>query len=1061
MCTTKQKNRWAGLEKCLLVTILMLFAFMANAQEVRTLEGRIVDPEGNPVPGAIVNIAESSHIELTDENGNFKLPRVKASDEIIVTAVGYFTETVKPEFTVGYKITLREDLDEYAHTIAVPFGRKQKKLTTESMSTVTGEELEKHPITVLQNAFTSTVTGVQAYESASEPGWSETATFIRGIRTMNRGARSVLVIVDDVERDLSFLDAYPIETISVLKDAAATAIYGMRGANGAIIVTTKRGQAGKTKINLSQEFGYQTLTGMVENQNSYNMALTRNQIAYLDGMDPIFSDEEIEYYRRVSAGEELEGMLKYKYYNTNWFKELYRDAAPQMKTNFNISGGNDKARYFVSFTYLRQEGMWNDKWTNYNEDFTTQHILNRYNLRSNIDIDVNKYLNVSLDLGGRIDNISQPREGVFGLVTFGAVEANPMKPIYCPNGELFVDTDANNAGVMLAASGMDKNRRRNLYSTLTATGDLGALVPGLKANVTFSFDTYETFQSVQTSNVNAFYYNLMDDVSDISEYKYTRRRTYSALTNPTSTPRDYYYNINMNGGLSYNNTFGKHAVSARTFVRTYQNVVRGQSSSNRNLSFNGTATYVYDHRYILSGNVSYMGSDNYAPGERFALFPGGSIGWVASEESWLKNRYITLLKLRASYGRAGQSTTGAGRYPYQGTFAQGSGYNFGTSQSYTQGTYESKAGNLNNKWEISDMVNVGIDFDFFDKKLYGSFDAFKEWRSNILVSRSTVPTMFGVSAPQDSYGKAESKGFELSLGHHNNIGKFKYHVEGMLTWNTNKIVEMDELAPNMPWQQKTGKRIFDYAVADGSYNGNVGGYNLFLFDQWASDPDLIASSHQDALDNPHKYPYHSASGEGQPLGTAVFRDLDGDRKIDTNDMTPHGYTIIPELTPSLNVGFNWFGFDARVILTAYLNRSVMGRENMAYSSWGKMGTHEVVNAWGYYTDDPNDPRNINAKYPRPSTNAFNSIDSSGEYQKNTIWHFNGDYLSLRNIEVGYSLPKALIAKANMTNCRIYFSGYNLHTWSHLPKGFDPEKPMSFVWWYPKTKSFSVGINIGF
>ncbi len=1053
----------AEVNKLLLMIVLMLFAGTAWTQEKETkvLEGRVVDTEDNPVMGAVLNIAEANHITLTDENGYFSLKGVKEGDEIITTAAGYFTTADTAHFSADFKIVMKPDMDEYVHTTAVPFGRKQKKFVTESMSSVTGEELEKHPITVLQNAFPSTVTGVETYEWASEPGWSETAMYIRGIRTMNRGARSPLVIVDNVERDLSFLDAYPIETITILKDAAATAIYGMRGANGAILVTTKRGEAGKTKINISQEFGYQTLTGMVENQNSYNMALTRNQIAYLDGMDPIYSNEDIEYYRRVSAGEELEGMAKYKYFNTNWFEELYRDKAPQLKTNFNISGGNDRARYFLSFTYLRQEGMWNDKWTGYNDDFSTQHVLNRYNLRSNIDVDVNKFLNVSLDLGGRIDNISQPRTGVFDLVTFGAVEATPMKPVYCPNGELFVDTDASNAGVLLASSGMDKNRRRNLYSTITATGDLNDLVRGLKADMTFSFDSYETFQSVQTSDVNAYYYNLMDDVNDVSEYAYTRKRTYSALTNPWTSPRDYYYNLNMNGGLSYNNTFGKHSVSARAFIRTYQNVVRGQESSNRYLSYNGQATYIYDNRYILSGNISHMGCDNFAPGERFATFPGASAGWVMSEESWLKNNKIDLLKLRASYGRAGQSVTGAGRYPYQGTFAQGSGYNFGTSQSYIEGTYESKAGNLNNKWEISDMLNIGVDFDFFNKKIYGSIDAFKEWRSNILVTRSTVPTLLGVNAPQDSYGKAESKGFEVTLGHHSNIGKVNYHIEGLLTWNTNKITEMDELEPNVPWQRKTGKRIFDYATDDGAFSGVLGGWNLFMFEKWASDPELIPSSHQDAIANPQKYPYHSASGSGQPLGTAVFKDLNGDRLIDSNDMTPHGYTVIPELTPSLNVGVEWNGFDARAVLTAYLNRSVMGRENMAYSAWGKMGTHEVVNAWGYYTDDPTDPRNINAKYPRPSTNSFNGIDSSGEYQKNTIWHFNGDFLSLRNIEFGYSLPKTLIAKANMTKCRIYFSGYNLYNWSHLPKGFDPEKPMSYVWWYPKTRSFSVGINIGF
>lgn len=1061
MYTIKLKDIRAGLVKCLLIAALMLIGNSAWAQVEKTLRGRIVDQDGKPIAGAVINVSEASRIALSNQDGYFNLKNVKDADEICVSSVGYLPTTAFAEFSDNFEITMELDLDEYTHTTAVPFGRKAKKFITESTSVVSGEELQKHPVTVLQNAFTSTVTGVQNYEWSSEPGWSESNMFIRGLRTMNKNARTPLIIVDNVERDLSFLDAYPIENITILKDAAACAIYGMRGANGAVIVTTKRGEAGKTKIDFTQEFGFQTLTGTVENQNSYNMALTRNQVAYLDGLDPVYSDYDIEQYRRVSNGETLEGMDRYKYFDTNWFDELYRDAAPQYKTNLSISGGNARARYYVSFSYLHQEGIWNTKWTDYNNGYSTQHELNRYNLRSNIDIDVNKYLNVSLDLGGRIDNISQPTTGVFNLVTFGAVEATPMKPVYCPNGSLFVDADASNAGVLLASSGLEKNRRRNLYTTVTATGDLGAITSGLKAKVLVSFDSYETFESTQTADIDAFYYNLFDNVNDPSQYTYTRKRTFKALSNPTPNAREYSYNVNMNGGLSYDRSFGKHAVSAQAFIRTYQNVIRGQESSNRYLSYNAQATYIYDNKYIFSGNISRMGCDNFAENERFATFPGGSIGWVASEESWLKNKSINLLKFRASYGRAGQSITGAGRYPYQGTYATGGGYNFGTNQSYIEGAYESKAGNLNNKWEISDMLNVGVDFDFWNKKLYGSVDMFKEWRSNILVTRSTIPSLFGLSVPQDSYGKAESKGFEITLGHHNNIGKFQYFIEGMLSWNTNKITEMDEVEPNVPWQRKTGKRIFDYAVADGACDGNIGGWNVFVFEQWASDPNLVPTSHQDAIDHPEKYPYHSASGTGQSLGTAVFKDLNGDRLIDTNDMTPTGYTMIPELTPSLNIGFSWYGFDARAVFTAYLNRSVMCRENMAYSGWGKMGTHEVTKAWGYYTDDPTDPRNINAKYPRPTTSSFNPIDSQGDYQKNTIWHTNGDFLSLRNIEIGYSLPKTLIAKANLTKCRFYFSGYNLYTWSHLPKGFDPEKPTSYLWWYPKTRSFSIGINVGF
>ena len=1061
-------NKPARMKRLLLMSIFLLAAVSMYAQNERTLKGRIVDDEGSAIPGAVINVSESSRIALSDAEGYFELKGVKENDELYISCVGYHSATALAEFTSNFTIKLNRDLDDHSHTMPLPFERKEDRFITEATSVVTGEELKKHPITVLQNAFTSTVTGVQTYEWSSEPGWTESAMYIRGLRTMNRNARSPLVIVDNVERDLSFLDAFPIENITILKDAASTAIYGMRGANGAILVTTKRGDTGRINIDFTQEVGYQTLSNKMEVQNSYNMALTRNQVRYLNGMDPMYSDEQIEMYRKVSNGEQLSGMDRYKYFDTNWAEELYRDKAPMYRTNLSVSGGNASTRYYVAFTYLRQEGMWNDKWTDYNDGFSTQHVLNRYNLRSNIDIDVNKYLNVSLDLGGRIDNIAQPLTGVFDLVTFGVVEANPMEPVYTPDGQIYASSTAANAGRLLASSGINNNRRRNVYSTVNVTGDLGALLPGLKANATVSFDSYETFMAQQSNSVNSYNYNYTaSDVTDPSEYKLTQFTTYKALTNPSSTPRDYYYNINFNAGLSYNQSFGKHAVSGRAFIRTYQNLRHGSESTSRFLSYNGQASYIYDNRYVASGSISRMGNDNFAPGQQWDTFYGASAGWVASQESWLKNPNINLIKLRASYGRAGQSSTGAGRYPYQGTYATGTGYNFGTSQSLVNGFTETKAGNYNSKWELSEMVNIGVDFDFWNKKLYGSFDMFKEWRSNILVTRSTIPILLGVNAPQDSYGKAESKGFELTVGHQNKIGDVTYHIEGMLTWNTNKITEMDELEPNVPWQTKTGNRIFDYTpvaeLYEGSFNNSIGGWDIYKFEQWASDPSKIATSHQDAIDNPEKYPYHTASGTGQALGTAVFRDLDGDRKIDSNDMKPSGYTVIPELIPTINFGIEWKGFDARAIFTAYLNRSVFLSPAISYSGWSNMGTHEVTKAWGYYNDDPGDPRNINASYPRPVYGGFSAIDSersTGTYQ-NDIWIQSGNFLSLRNIEVGYSLPKTLISKINLTKCRFYFSGYNLATWSDLPDGVDPEKPMSYCWWYPKTRSFSFGVNVGF
>ncbi len=1076
------------ISKSLLVAVCLGCSLTAAAQNNNgVLKGRVLNADGEPVVGAVVNVAEDNRIVLTDENGYFSLKGYRAEDDVCAAALGYENAVVKVDPNASeFVIKLQYALQPMEKEMPIAFGSKKEKYMTESRSVVKGTELQRYPVTVLQNAFSGTLNGVETYEWSSEPGWTETQMYIRGIRTMNPSARNPLIIVDDVERDLSFLDAFPIENITVLKDAAATAIYGMRGANGAILVTTKRGVQGKTKIDFTQEVGFQMLTDKMENQNSYNMALTQNRVKYLNGQDPIWSESDIAEYKFVSEGGRYadDDIRRYKYFNTNWFDQLYRESAPVLKTNLQISGGNDVARYYVSFSYLRQEGMWNSTATSKNGHFSTDHTLNRWNLRTNIDINVNKYLKVGLDLGGRIDNIQQSNTRVFDLTTFGAVEATPMAPVYCPNGEIYstgaYSGSARNPIQQMASGGLNKNRRRNLYSTLNVTGDLGKITPGLKANLMVSFDAFDVFMSNQYNTYDAYTYDYNNaDVQSVEDFTYTRTNSYAELSNPTARERANSYNLNFNWGFSYNRDFGKHHVDGRAFMRGYRNRVNTLDSENhdpamlssrRNLSWNAYGNYVYDNRYILNASLSYMGNDNYHPDERWDTFWGIGAGWILSNEKFLKADWLNLAKIRISYGKTGQSETtsaATGRYPYQSTYGSANGYSFGTNATGVGGMAETLAGNTNNKWEISKMVNLGADWRLWNGKLYGSFDYFKEWRSNILIDRNTIPTGIGIAVAQDSYGKVESWGIEAVLGHQNKIGDFKYNVEAAITWNTNRITEMDELEPNVEWQRKTGKRIFEQtsvqALYESVFNGTVGGWNQYRFVQWASDPDKVATSWEDAQANPDKYPYNTASAGNQPLGTAVFEDLNGDRKIDSNDMIPTGFTIIPEITPTFSLSAEYKGFDVKVVMAAYLNRSVFVSPAVSFSGWSNMSTHEGTKFWGYYTDDPNDSRNVNAAYPRPVWGGYNAIDSdrgTGTYQ-NDIWIMNGNYLSLRNVEVGYNLPLKLISKLRMTKCRVYLSGYNLKNWSHLPDGMDPEKPMSYCWWYPKTRIFNIGVNIGF
>ncbi len=1029
-----------------LAMISMILGVNQAWAEGYLFKGKVIDQYGKPVKGASFDLDGELSIGVTNAEGNFQLSDVVRGKELTIRAIGYSSKTIQADSSDAV-IVVQDISNPYDAEMAMPFRRVRKNENISSTSTVSGEDLRKYPITVLQNAFTAELTGMQTYEATSEPGWSETALYIRGLRTTNSGARTPLVIVDDMERDLSFLDAYPIEEITVLKDAAATAIYGMRGANGAILVTTKRGEKGKTKIDVTQEVGFQTVSGLPETQNSYNYALTLNQARYLDGMSPAYSDEDIEYYRQASNGT-LPEELKYQYVNTNWAKETLRDVAPQYRTNLNISGGGETVNYFVSFSYLKQEGLYDTKWTERNDGYSTQHDLNRYNLRSNVDMQVSRILNVSLDLGGRMDFIQQPLHSTFGIFCFGIAENLPIYPIFTPRGDWHAPSSNvyKNSPALIAETGINYNRRRNLYSNATAKLDLGDITEGLSAKTTIGFDSYNTFQYTQSQNYDAFAYGFDSGVyTNPESYAYTRTSTAQSLSDPVTNPRGNSYNINFISSLDYARAFNsKHSVNTSLMMRTYMNHTGGAESSSRYLTYALQGNYIYDSKYILNLVATYQGNDNFAKGSRWEFFPSVSAGWLVSNEGFMQNTKFDLLKLRASLGRAGMSNIGVGRYPYQTSFSTGSGYNFGTSQSYLQGVYEAATGNGSIQWEISDMVNIGADFDWKKGMIYGAIDVFKEWRSNILVTPSTVPELYGGTVPLDSKGKTETKGFEFSLGHKNNIRNFRYFVEGAITWNTNKVTFNDETTPAEPYQTRIGERI-DHR-------------QILIKDQWAADASLIPSSLEEAVANPEMYPYVA----GTKLGNAVYVDQNGDRQITSEDQVPWGYGgSIPELTPRLKLGFEFKGFDASVIMVAYLNRTVETRENMDYGfGWGGSATHEVTKTWGYYTDDPNDPRNINALYPRLST-SFSDVDRNYPFNSTTVWIRNGNFLSLRNIEVGYSLPEKWISRFKMTNCRFYFTGYNLATWSHFDNGFDPENPTNYVWTYPKTKTFSLGVNVGF
>ena len=1053
------------------VWVLSMQVTFAQVAQEALQRGKILDTEGNPIAGAIINIAETNRLAISDINGDFLLPKTKSGDELIITAVGYITASVISRPQEQLVVSLYDDGGKYEQLVDLPFQKVKSKLNMASSSVVTGHELEKHPVAVLTNAFPGSLTGIAHYEFNSQPGSSQTKIYLRGLRTWTErtgsayptqpnstdaryAAQAPIFIVDGIERDISFLDAFPIDNVTVLKDAGSTAIYGMRGANGAILVTTKRGTPGKTRISFTQELGYQMLSGMPQNLDSYEYAKTVTRAQMLDGTPRTYTDEQIDGFRRAVEGT-LAPNERWKYLNTNYREEVLRKYSPLHRTNLNLSGGNESTRYFISFSYIRHEGVYNEKWTHWPEAGVpdTQLRSNRYNLRSNIDINVTKRLTVSIDLEGRFEETQSPRGSTWDIFTWCS-EWHPDGMILNPNGTFFqfAYTSNQNPAGAIAMNGLTQNRQRKLYSTAKATHELDFLTPGLAISGTLSFDASNGYQLQQSQNYDAYYYSPWTDLGeDGLPVSYIRRRTYSPLSNYTATPSDVINTISTVFSLDYARVFEKkHAFTGFLQNQSYQRVQRGFASSVRYISFNAMANYVYNDRFSIQGVVSYMGNDNYEKGKRFGLFPATTVGYVLSEEPFLKNTNIVdLLKVRVSYGRTGQNNIDPGsnsadgiptytnfRYPYQATFGAGqtgyTTYQLGTAQSNFTVLRESAAGS-NVTWELSDMLNAGVDFDLFKGKMYGSFDAFKEWRSQILVI-ANIPSVFGLSLPYDSRGKVETYGFETTLGTNLRFGDFGVSLQENFTFNRSKIIDVNEVPPMYDYQAMKGRRL--------------GQRLAYIFEKYFQSEEEIANS-----------PFQ---GAGIKPGNVKFKDINEDGVIDEFDKLPVWNSNIPEIVWGSDLGITWKGFDVRALLVGFLNRWQIYRENMDHGLfWNGCPTKEVYKTWGFWTDDPYDPRNVNAKYPRLSMLGQDN-DRATPRNESTLWIDHADYFQLKNVEFAYTLPQKLTVKYGVENLRIYFSAYNIAIFGpNLRKPYDPEAPMNFVWGYPKTKSFSVGMNVVF
>lgn len=1028
-------------------------------QKQNQLRGVVLDESGVPVIGANVTVKGETGVgTITDLDGNFVINYSSKTATLLVSYVGYANKEIKVKANESVKIVLEEDSEMLDEVQVIAYGTQSKVSVTGSMSSVRTEELLRIPSASITNALAGSMTGITSVQNIGQPGNEDATLYVRGSSTLSAdGSDQPLVLVDGIERPFSQIDPNEVADITVLKDASATAVFGVRGANGVILVTTRRGDKGKAKISVSSNVSIQSPTREVEMCDAYHTALYYNEKLDNDNSSgQRFSDFALKAYQT--------GEYPLIFPDTDWKELIFKDSYIQTQHNVNISGGTDRVRYFTSLGYLFQDGMMKQFDT---LDYDNTYSYNRFNYRVNLDIDVTKSTLLKVNIGGRVGITHEPvghSNGLWRMVNWappytGAGLSEDGTPLIVGSG--YIPTNGVNALLGFYGLGYNNKTKNDLNIDLSLEQKLDFITKGLKFHMKGSYNTYYTMTVKRSSNSKRYYTyfegSLTNPGMDIADPNFNRNVVYQInledkpLSYGESFSRDR--NWYLEAGLNYDRTFNKvHKVSGLLLYN--QNRVYYPKDSNGNamdyqyiprsyMGLVGRVSYSYNNRYLFDFNVGYNGSENFAPGKtRFGLFPSGSIGWIISEENFMKNqKFITFLKLRASYGIVGNDRIGSDRFLYMdGVWTvNGPGYNFGTNSSTKENAAtEGQLGNPEITWETSAKQNYGIDLKILDDRLTLNVDYFRETRSNILITSNTTPGILAMQFPKLNRGEVFNHGYEISLKWMDRIKDFNYWVQGNVSFARNKIIEMDEVKHKNDFNYQTGRST-----------GLTYGYR---FDRFYTEDDFIDSDKgilKEELPEP-------TFGTPHP-GDCKYVDLDGDGDIDSDDQTYMGYsTLRPEYVLGLNAGFDWKGWSLSMQWVGATNvtRNITNDYRYPYSANGQRALMQFQ-AEGRWTPETAET----AIYPR-----FSDVSKNLNYGVNSsLWLRDASYIRLKNIQLGYTFfGNPWLKKVGLSSLNFYISGYNLLTFDYV-KFIDPEAKTygGADNQYPIAKMVTLGMKLNF
>lgn len=895
----------------------------------------------------------------------------------------------------------------------------RREISTAAISSVSGETLHKTPTANLSNTLYGLMPGLVAMQGSGEPGYEQAWLTIRGIGSYNYD--SYAVFVDGFQTNSSYfqyLMPSEIESISILKDAAALAPLGMKGANGAIWVETKRGSIGKPKIQVRFLTGMQQPIHITKPLPSYEFANLYNEAVSNDN-NRIWNPEYYPYQ-----------LDDYKYgrgINTDWYDQTVKSSTPFTTTDITFSGGEKNARYFVMFGYVDNQGLYNVQ----NDDNHANAQIKQYNIRSNFDFSMFKIFEGKVDLGGRIEDRKYP--GLNATNLWNNLERYPdnIYPVQNENGTWTGTTVyPDNPVASIRELGYFSTHDRTLQANFSLKEKLDFITQGLYLSQAASFSNWVRGSYDRTKN----YARYIDDVQQTPDVN-----TNYKVNDDWGTNQWRRTQFQLLAG--YDREFGKHKItSAVSFLQNTYNVdstlnsAAGINTKYADLNIGGRIHYEFNSRYVGEFGFAYSGSDNYAKGNRFGFYPAISGAWILSNEAFLSNHsVIDFLKLRLSAGKTGYDTYNGGRYLYQQYYMSHGSYPTGNADpTWNNGLVPSYLANPDIFAEQSMKYNAGIDATFF-KGLNLTMDVFMDKRSGIVSPDNLMPATIGTTSPYRNLGKVTTKGLELNLNYHGSIADFTYSIGGMLTCLKDRIDYMAELTPASPLAAYTGQPI-----------GTPIGYQFIGFYD-ISDFNADGTLKQ-GIPTP-------AFGKIQP-GDMKYRDVNNDGIIDEKDMLRIGNSEYPNMNYSFHAEAGFRGFDFSVLFQGVTGRDVDIFNNKTVAFENNGNAYKIAEGrWAYYPDQGIDTR-ATATYPELST-----LGNMNNYVNSSFWLKSGDFLRLRNIELGYSIPKKVLSSIKLANVRFFINGVNLLTWSSLLKNYDMD-PESLTG-YPAIKSYNAGINVGF